>query len=141
MLSVERKKANVRKEATAVSGMEVTIVRKNQKTLPPQLPSQHFPRGRSVSSKRSIRGKSNHGSILRQPCRYYLKGFCTRSPCEYWHPPECQFYKNRNGLQGWRQSVCSRITRLMNNRTKKPKKSDHSPKKKRKLRQETLWLL
>ena len=26
-------------------------------------------RGRSVSRKRSIRGKSNHGSILRQPCR------------------------------------------------------------------------
>ena len=27
-------------------------------------------RGRSVSRKRSIRGKSNHGPILRQPCRY-----------------------------------------------------------------------
>ena len=26
------------------------------------------------------RGKSNHGSILRQPCRYYLKGTCTRTP-------------------------------------------------------------
>ena len=32
-------------------------------------------RGRSVSVKRSIRGKSNHGSTLRQPCRYYLKGY------------------------------------------------------------------
>ena len=31
-------------------------------------------RGRSVSKKRSIQGKSNHGAILRQPCRYYLKG-------------------------------------------------------------------
>ena len=31
-------------------------------------------RGPSVSRKRSIRGKSNHGAILRQPCRYYLKG-------------------------------------------------------------------
>ena len=39
-------------------------------------------RGRSVSRKRSIRGKSNHGAILRRPCRYYLKGACTRSPCE-----------------------------------------------------------
>ena len=37
-------------------------------------------RGRSVSRKRSIRGESNYGSILRQPCRYYLKGTCTRSP-------------------------------------------------------------
>ena len=34
-------------------------------------PSEPFlSRGRSVSRKRSIRGKSNHGAILRQPCRY-----------------------------------------------------------------------
>ena len=50
-------------------------------------------RGRSVSRKRSIRGRSNHGSILRQLCRYYLKGTCTRTSCEYWHPPDCQFFK------------------------------------------------
>ena len=50
-------------------------------------------RGRSVSRKRSIRGKGSHGSILRQPCRYYLKGTCTRTSCEYWHPPECQLFK------------------------------------------------
>ena len=56
-------------------------------------------RGRSVSRKRSIRGKSNHGSILRQPCRYYLKGTCTRTSCEYWHPPECQFYKSETGYK------------------------------------------
>ena len=55
-------------------------------------------RGRSVSRKRSIRSKSNHGSILRQPCRYHLRGTCTRTSCEYWHPPECQFYKKSNGL-------------------------------------------
>ena len=36
-------------------------------------------RGRSVSRKRSIRGNSNHGAILRQPCRCHLKGTCTRS--------------------------------------------------------------
>ena len=29
-----------------------------------------FSRGRSVSKKRSIQGKSNHGTILRQPCRF-----------------------------------------------------------------------
>ena len=29
-----------------------------------------FSRGRTVSKKRSIQGKSNHGTILRQPCRY-----------------------------------------------------------------------
>ena len=58
-----------------------------------------FSRGRNVPGKRSIRGKSGHGSILRQPCRYYLKGTCTRSPCEKWHPPECQFYKSETGCK------------------------------------------
>ena len=57
-----------------------------------------FSPGRSVSRKRSIRGNSDHGAtILRQPCRYYLKGICTRTPCEYWHPPVCQFYKSETG--------------------------------------------
>ena len=56
-------------------------------------------RGRSLSRKRSIRGKSNHGSILRQPCRYFLKGTCTRTSCEYWHPPKCQFYKSETGCK------------------------------------------
>ena len=46
-------------------------------------------RGGSMSRKRSIRNGSNHGMILRQPCKYFLKGTCTISPCEYWHPPEC----------------------------------------------------
>ena len=38
-------------------------------------------RGRSVSKKRSIQRKSNHGAILGQPCRYYLKSTCTRTSC------------------------------------------------------------
>ena len=52
-----------------------------------------------MSVTRSIRGKSNHGSIARQPCRCYLKGTSTRTLCEYWHPPECQFYKNATGCK------------------------------------------
>ena len=56
-------------------------------------------RTKCVEEKRSIRGKSNHGAILRQPCRYYLKGTCSRSPCEYWHPPECHFYKAETGCK------------------------------------------
>ena len=56
-------------------------------------------RGRSVSKKRGIRCKSNHGAILREPCRYFWKGSCTRTSCEYWHPPECQFYKNETGCK------------------------------------------
>ena len=28
-----------------------------------------------------------------------MKGTCTRSPCEYWHPPECQFYQNETSCK------------------------------------------
>ena len=56
-------------------------------------------RGRSVSRKKSIRGKGNRASTLRQPCRSCMKGTCTRTSCEYWHPPECHFYKNETGCK------------------------------------------
>ena len=39
LLPVERKRASVRKETNAVSGMRVTIVPENQNTLPPHPPS------------------------------------------------------------------------------------------------------
>ena len=52
-----------------------------------------------MSKKRSIQGKSNHGATLLQPCRFYLKCTCTRSPCEYWQSPECQFYKTQTGCK------------------------------------------
>ena len=94
-----KNKVGVRKETNAVSGMRV-----NDRAQKPEhdaaTPSEPpASRGRSVSRKRSIRGKSNHGAILRQPCRYHLTGTCTRSPCEYWHPPECQFYTTGTGCK------------------------------------------
>ena len=93
-----------------------------------------LPRGRSVSRKRSIRGKSNHGAILRHTCRYYLKGICTRTSCECWHPPECQFYVVKPGI-----SFCSR-TRLMNNQTKRQRKATiHRKEEKAKTRMQ--WLV
>ena len=91
-------------------------------------------RGRSVSRKRSIRGKCNHGSILRQPCRYFVKGTCTRTSCEYWHPPECQFYKNETGCKAGDKCLFPRY-KVDEQPNKKPKKEQH-PKKKRKRRQE-----
>ena len=66
-------------------------------------------RGGSVSRKRSIRGKSNHGSILRQLGRYYLKGACTRTPCEYLDPPECQFHKTKTGCKSVRHVFVSSL--------------------------------
>ena len=82
-------------------------------------------RGRSVSKKRSIRGKSRHGSILRQPCRCYLRGTCARMSCEYWHPLE--------------SSVCFRITRLKNNQIKSWRRATFQKEEKATTRM--LWLL
>ena len=52
-------------------------------------------RGRSVSKRRSVQGKSNHGAILRQPCRYDLKGTCTRSLSS----SRVSILQYRNGVQ------------------------------------------
>ena len=81
--------------------------------------------GRSVSRKRSIRGKSNLGVILRQPCRYYLKGICTRSPCTYWHPPLCQFYKTGSGCKAGDECLFPHH-KVDEQPPKKKKKSYHS---------------
>ena len=37
--------------------------------------------------------------MSRWPCKHYLKGTCNNSFCERWHPPECLFYKNKNGCR------------------------------------------
>ena len=79
-----------------------------------------------MSRKRSIRGKSNPGMILRQPWKYFLKGACTRSPCEYWHPPECQFYKTESGCQA-RDKCLFPHHEVEEQPNEKPKKSYHSP--------------
>ena len=58
------------------------------------------PKAATPSEPSMTRGKSmSSGMILRQPCRYYLKGTCVGSPCEYWHPPECQFYRTQSGCK------------------------------------------
>ena len=137
-VTIGKKKASARKETVAVSATILKIVRKKQNTLPPQLPSQPFSRGRSVSKKRSIRDESNHGSILRQPCRCYLKGTCTRKLCEYWHPPRCQLVRQKR-VVSWETRVCFLISRLMNNQIKGRGKA--TSKKGEKVKTKALWLL
>ena len=66
-------------------------------------------RGRSVSKKRSIKGKRKHDANLRQPCKYYLKGTGIL-------PNVNSLKTNRDVKHG--KSACSRITRLKNNRVK-----------------------
>ena len=40
-----------------------------------------------------------NGKMARLPCKDYLKGTCTHSFCEKWHPPECLIYKTNSGCR------------------------------------------
>ena len=96
-------------------------------------------RGRSVSKKRSIQSKSNHGAILRQPFRYYLKGTCTRSPCYCWHPPECRFCGAETGC-GAGDKCMFPHHKVDEQPNKKPKKG-YCSQKEEKTMTRVLWLL
>ena len=54
---------------------------------------------RNASRTRSPRGKSPSGGTSRWPCKDNLKGTCTNSFCEKWHPPECLFHKTKSGCR------------------------------------------
>ena len=54
---------------------------------------------RKPSRTRSPRGKGPSGRMSRWPCKDYLRGTCNNSSCKRWHPPECLFYKNKNGCR------------------------------------------
>ena len=54
---------------------------------------------RKASRTRSPKGKSPSGRMSRWPCKDYLKGTCTNSFCEKWHPPKCLFCKTKSGCR------------------------------------------
>ena len=54
---------------------------------------------RKSSRTRSPRGKSPSGRMFGWPCKGYLKGTCSNSFCEKWHPPECLFCKTKSGCR------------------------------------------
>ena len=76
---------------------------------------------RNASRTRSPRGKSPSGRIFRLPCKDYLKGNCTNSFCEKWHPPECLFYMTKSGCRfGEKCSYAHRqVDEQLNKRSKK----------------------
>ena len=112
-----KEKASVRKETNAVSGMGVTIAPKNQNTIPPHLPSHPCHDGRSVSKKRGIQSKSNHGAILARD-RLVNIGILTSVNLSK------QKRAAKLGI-----SVCFRIIKLMNNQTKSQRKGYYSHKR------------
>ena len=60
----------------------------------------------NASRTRSPRGKSQWKNVS-IPCKDYLKGTCTNSFCEKWHPPECLFYKSENGCRFEEKCSCA----------------------------------
>ena len=78
---------------------------------------------RNASRTRSPRGKSPSGRMSRWPCKDYLKGTCTNSFCEKWHPPECLFYKIKSGCRFGEK--CSYAHRQVDEQpSKRSKKND-----------------
>ena len=69
------------------------------KAVPPSGPQNSKTRDSGESRKRNARGRSQSEKFNRPPCKYFLRGTCTKSPCEYWHPPECQFYESESGCK------------------------------------------
>ena len=93
------KKCSVRKETNVVSGMRVAIVQSRHQK--PHLPLSHKSsktRGR-CREKEMPEAEAILRSSIDRRVKYFLKGTCTKSPCEYWHPPECQFYKTQSGCK------------------------------------------
>ena len=79
---------------------------------------------RNASRTRSPRGKSPSGRMFRLPCKDYLKGTCTNSFCDKWHPPERLFYKSENGCRFGEK--CSYAHRQVEERpSKNSKKNGH----------------
>ena len=103
-------------------GMRVTIVQdRHQKPCHPQTTKNSKTRGRSASRKGNCGGRSQSEKFNRQPCKYFLKGTCTKSPCEYWHLPECQFFLTKSGCKFGAE--CS-FPHWEEQPNKKPKKGD-----------------
>ena len=70
----------------------------------------------SSSTRQNVRSASS-GKMARLPCKENLKGICTNSFCEKWHPPECLFYKFESGAD-LGKSALMLIARLKNSLAK-----------------------
>ena len=78
---------------------------------------------RKASRTRSPRGRSPSGRMSRWPCKDNLKGTCSNSFCEKWHPPECLFYKTKSVCRFGEK--CSFAHRQVDEQpTKRSKKND-----------------
>ena len=77
---------------------EDTRAKPTPKTAPPSEPPTQRGRQKCVEEK-SLRGRSPSVKFARQPCKNFLKGICTKSPFDYWHPPDCQLFQSETGCK------------------------------------------
>ena len=76
------------------------INKRAKTTQPNPSPSSSTRQNEGNASRiRSPRGRSPSGRMFRLPCQDYLKGTCTNSFCEKWHPPVSLFFKSENGCR------------------------------------------
>ena len=98
------------------------INKRAKSTQPNPSPSSFMRQNeRSAWRTRSPRGKSPSGRMSRWPCKDYLRGTCTNSFCEKWHPPEFLFCKSEMNVD-LGKSTLMRIARLKNSLAKGPKR-------------------
>ena len=84
-------------------------------------------RMREMHREPAVREAKVCGRMFRLPCKDYLKGICTNSFCERWHPPECLFYKSESGCRfGKRCSYAHRQVEEQPSKRFKKKKGDKS---------------
>ena len=57
----------------------------------------------------------------RPPCKYFMKGTCTKSSCEYWHPPNVRSIKRNRDVRS-ALSAHSCTGRFTNNQAKSRKR-------------------
>ena len=98
---------SVLKETLAVSRHDT-----NKRAKPPQ------PNPSPRASTATECEKCISGRMFRLPCKDYLKGTCSNSFCEKWHPPNCLFYKSERWMQISGKSALMRIAKLMNSQAK-----------------------
>ena len=100
------------------------INKRAKMTQPNPSPSSFMQQDESKASRTpSPRGKSPSGRMYRLPCKDDLKGTCNNSFCEKWHPPECLFYKDKNGCRFGEK--CSDAHRQVDEQpSKRSKKND-----------------
>ena len=96
--------------------------------MPPHLPSHQCHEVEVCRGKEVSRAKGILGTTLRQQCRYCSKGTCTRSPWEYWHPPECRLYTNESGCTAGDKCLFPHY-KVDEQPNKRPKKGHYSHKR------------